>query len=366
MNRLWLFNPENDIALAHGYANFTPPPAALKLRQSGEMLPLWMASDGDRVLCHGVNDRWLAEIRKSYGIEVDIWNRVDFRLLPTPWGWSKASRATFVNEGFSIAGLPDDDELDLYRKLSHRRTATRINEIVKDKLPFEIYPGAVEINDADVLSHLVFQKGQVVIKAPWSSSGRGIRFVDEEHLNQAVTAAAGTIRKQGSVLVEDFVDSHFDFALLFYCNKGECSFCGYSLFDTDASNGQYGGNIVASQEVLRSRIDSRLVPGQLDMMTGALTEALSGVLGSRYTGPVGVDMLTDSLGKMHIVEVNLRYTMGFLAMGLSRYVHTEGHFYIRKDNADIQPMPVIENGKLVKGEQCLTPPGGEFSFIFKA
>ncbi len=366
MNRLWLFNPENDIALAHGFANFTPPPAAFKLRQSGELLPLWMASEGDRVLCHGVSDRWLTGICESYNIEVDIWNCMDFNFLPTPWGWSMASRATFVNEGFSVAGLPDDEELAVYRELSHRRTATRINETVRNKLPFEIYPGAVEVNDADALSHLVSQKGQVVIKAPWSSSGRGIRFADREHLNRAVTAAAGTIRKQGSVLVEDFVESHYDFALLFYCNNGECSFCGYSLFDTDASNGQYGGNVVASQEVLRSRIDSRLVPGELELMKDALAEALSAVVASVYTGPVGVDMLTDSNGKMHIVEVNLRYTMGFLAMGLSRYVQTEGRFYIRKGDCGTRAIPEIENGKLIKGEQCLTPPGGEFTFIVEA
>ena len=44
MAKLHIFNPENDLALAANVARYTPPPAAVSLRLSGALLPLWWAA----------------------------------------------------------------------------------------------------------------------------------------------------------------------------------------------------------------------------------------------------------------------------------------------------------------------------------
>lgn len=366
MNKLWLFFPENDIALAHGSSHFTAPPAAVALRRSGEILPLWMASSGDKVLCHGINEAWLSQMQNDFRIEADVWDHSDFDLAPTPWGWSAASKSIFTNEGFPESILPDNKTLEIYRNLSHRRTTGLITEYVIPKLSFEIYPAAVEVSDPEILTSLIASKGNAVIKAPWSSSGRGVRFVDSAHIQSAVNAVSGTIRKQGSVLVEDFINPHFDFALLFYCDKGKAEFKGLSLFATESSNGQYAGNIVDSQESLGCRINSRLVSGQLEALIPILGEAITEKIACSYTGPVGVDMLADNEGKMHIVETNLRYTMGFLALGLARYVQSEALFHIIKGTPKSISTPIIKGGKLIKGSLQLTSPGGDFTFVLDA
>ena len=72
--KLHLFNPENDLALAANLDHYTPPKAAVDLRRSGALLPMWYADAGDRVLCHGVNARWFDTVRTAFGIDVDVFN----------------------------------------------------------------------------------------------------------------------------------------------------------------------------------------------------------------------------------------------------------------------------------------------------
>ena len=40
---LYLFNPENDLAIAFGGENYTPPPAAQLIGKELSALPLWYA-----------------------------------------------------------------------------------------------------------------------------------------------------------------------------------------------------------------------------------------------------------------------------------------------------------------------------------
>ena len=49
MDSLWIFNPENDIALGNNLRYFTPPRNAMLLRNHGAMLPAWIAKPGDMV-----------------------------------------------------------------------------------------------------------------------------------------------------------------------------------------------------------------------------------------------------------------------------------------------------------------------------
>ena len=45
---LYLFNPENDLAIAFGGENYTPPPAAQLIGKELSALPLWYADE----CCH--------------------------------------------------------------------------------------------------------------------------------------------------------------------------------------------------------------------------------------------------------------------------------------------------------------------------
>ena len=52
--KIHFFNPENDLALADGNANYCPPPAARAIAGDLATLPLWYAQESDSVFLPGI------------------------------------------------------------------------------------------------------------------------------------------------------------------------------------------------------------------------------------------------------------------------------------------------------------------------
>lgn len=372
MAKLLLFNPENDIALASDLTHFTPPKAAIAMRSAGAALPLWYGDAGDKLLAYGINAAWLDYVEKRFdtGVGLSDHSMTD-GLQPSPWGWSKATRESFVREGFAPDALPDDNTLDRWRRLSHRRTAATLCRSITPMLGFEIAPPAAEFSDtATLMSYLSLQPDSI-IKSPWSSSGRGL--IDTRHLSCAeiLRRCEGIIRRQGSVTVEKAYDRVADLAMLFTCADGECRFTGYSLFKTDAA-GNYTGNILADDSRLLETA-GRLYPSdRLTEVRDALCSAITREIAHIYSGPLGVDMLIarredGSLLLDATVEVNLRMTMGFVAHRISEKYLAEGsegtYSVIPAKNNPANDTMKVEDRKMISGRIDLTPPGGLFRFV---
>ncbi len=360
---LW-FNPWNDIALARNVEAFTPPPAATSLARAGQLLPLWVAGEGDRVVCDGVNDAWLLNIKSRLDLPGEPWDHNPDNLSPTPWGWSRAARRYFRINGFDNRSLPDDAELELIRNLSHRRTAAEVARRLAERLDFDVWPAAKEIKSAEELAS-VLARGNFVVKAPWSSSGRGITFSTPETYRKVVQRVAGTIKSQGSVMVERAADRAIDFAMLFSADDDGCRYAGLSLFAT-GPGGEYRGNSVAKQEILEQRIvEAGIEAAHLQAVRHTLRDVLEEMTTGIYRGPIGVDMLVDRAGMLDpVVEINFRYTMGFVALALERHAAVDSIFSIVKGPVD--DTAVITGGKLVEGTLALTPPGADFTFTLSA
>lgn len=375
MARLHLFNPENDIALAAGTSNFTAPRAAVTLRNAGAALPLWYAGDGDRILCYGLNARWLDGMRERFAMDCDVFDHhPGSSLTPSPWGWSAAVRREFEAEGFAADSMPSDRDLEIRRRLSHRRTASLLREAIAPQLGFEIAPAAMEFSDTDSLASWLSANPAAIIKAPWSSSGRGL--TDTRHIisDEVLRRAGGIIRRQGSVMAEPAYERTGDFALLFECTGGVCRHVGYSYFST-CGIGAYSGNTVASDERILAMI-GRLYPAErIAEAAAAIASALTDIVAPHYDGPLGVDMLTarmpdDSVMLDATVEINMRMTMGFVARSLGKRFVAEGScgsFTVAPATKSQTPVDdiVIDNRRIVSGRMMLTPPGGQFCFELK-
>lgn len=354
MPRLWLFNPENDIALASGSANFTPPPAAIEMRRAGQLLPLFLCGADDRVVCEGINNHWFEDFRERFGIEADVWNHSCAGFTPRPWGWSMAARRTFEHIGFSRDALPSDAQLKDWRELSHRRTAALLHDYISRHTGLRLWPKAIETADTAVLSDIVGEYGRAVVKQPWSSSGRGVKFFDSERnsMAQLLEQAAGTIRRQGSVMVERMMTGHSDFALLYECKDGAARYVGPSVFNADSS-GNYTGNLVERAERLRIRLEKLTGRETLENLVDALRSAISSIIAPRYEGPVGIDLCYGD-GLIHICEANLRYTMGFVALGIANHL---------REDEDTKLLAV--GTEIPAGAIPLTPPGTSMRFFIK-
>lgn len=369
MSQLHLFFPENDLALAQGKASYTAPPAAVKLRRAGATLPLWYGNEGDSVICDGVNAAWFREVCDRFELATKIYVDYEEGMVPTPWGWSLASRKMFEMRGVPTCSLPTNEQIEQIRMLSHRRTAMLVGEALASAVPFNLAPVGVEVTTFDEVRQAVDKYGDIVAKLPWSSSGRGIIPVKASDLERQRQSLEGAIRRQGSLMVEPLYDKVLDFAALYTMKDGACRFDGLSVFDT-VGFGSYNGNILAPTEELYDKICSALGGReQFDAVLGSLPGIIEGIVRNDYTGPLGVDMMAvrgKDYSLVPDVEVNLRMTMGHVCHRFYRD-HVEPGRHGRYTVAPAQGSGMIDcesrGGRIKKGRVDLAQPGSDFSFL---
>ena len=155
--------------------------------------------------------------------------------------------------------------------------------------------------------------------------------------------------------------------------QGNISYKGLSVFGTQ-ERGAYVGNIIGSDGFRESLLLQYVNKEELDMFREALMKALAEYYGSSYAGPLGVDMMVYLGPKQQpmihpCVEINMRRTMGMLAISLSnRYVseNSTGNFrlefakepgkiYQNHQDMETRYPIVIRNGLITSGYLALSP-----------
>ena len=332
--KLHIFNPEHDIALASNLANFTAPHAGRQLRENLGFLPALWAADGDAVLVDDVASAerlWNVTDKKLKNVTIkQLKNRsqkevtfitgkqpMDFRQLTAVdvWGWDRALKAALQRKGVDASLLPSDDYIERVRQLSHRRTAAQLLPRLRQE---GTVGEAFECSTIDDVNLLLNNHGHVVVKAPWSSSGRGVRFVEADNLQPNFgTCLHNLLLRQGSVMVEPYYHKVKDFAMEFSADgKGHIRYEGLSLFHT--ANGAYVGNILATEQTKRDMLSRYVSLSLIDSICETIVDYL---YLEDYCGPLGIDMMVvrenDRLLLHPCVEINLRRTMGHVALSLS-------------------------------------------------
>lgn len=328
---LHVFNPEHDIALASNLANFTAPHAGRQLRGDLGFLPALWAGEEDVVMVDHVESAekgYRKVVQRLHRLGCGDLLRRDVSFVPArqgvsthqiagvqPWGWNLALRASLKRMGIPESVMPATEQIERIRQLSHRRTAARL-------LPFLQTAGTVgeafECIQAEEVEALLAKYGQVVMKAPWSSSGRGLRFLSTERTPFQMQAGwfRHLVSMQGSVMVEPLYDKVKDFGMEFCVDDAGIHYLGLSLFHT--KNGAYVGNILTTEYKKREMISRYLSMDLLDSVQQRIVQHLD--LGD-YRGPFGIDMMVVNSNNQRFlhpcVEINLRRTMGHVALAIS-------------------------------------------------
>ena len=255
------------------------------------------------------------------------------------WGWNKVLVTQLCKQGVPRELMPDDGQLETIRRLSHRRTAASARQRL-----FSDAPPVSEVSNVDEVLRIVGNASErcinrVVLKAPWSGSGRGLRWVDGSLSELDKKWVEKILATQVSVMVEPRLDVVQDFALEYYIgvqpaevrgrqpldvgqqSKLPCAgthFWGYSLFSTQ--NGVYRENRLLSDEQILQQL-SEYVPMQAILSAkAAIEEWLENEIAPQYEGPLGIDMfiyrVADGYALNPMVEVNFRHTMGHVAVAL--------------------------------------------------
>ncbi len=309
--KLLLFNPETEYALASGASFYTPPKRVEKMRRERQLLPEAWAKPEDIIL---VDD---AKTLKSKFRLAD-WSMLESLfaenpgVIVEPWGWNKALVRKMLDHGVPEASLPSEDEIRKIRELAHRRTTIRLASLW-NKLVEDDYLTAVPVELSSIEGCMDFYSSNpgCWMKAPWSSSGRGVINTAADMTPVLVEQwCRGILRRQGSVMGETGADRIADFATEWRISVGEAHFLGLSSFST-SNRGKYISNEAISQEEMKSRFDSISsisIEKVISIQRRILQEVLSG-----YEGLCGVDMLIERGGHLRpFVELNLRRTMGML------------------------------------------------------
>ena len=327
---LHVFNPEHDLALASGLSNFTAPHAGRRLRADLGYLPALWAGEDDCVLVEHVEQarRAFSRLRARVGgsprrfVDKSQLSRLPIDRV-SPWGWDLALRAALIRYGVSPEACAGEAEIAAVRDYSHRRHAAEVLRRLLCHMPQDSFlETPVEAVSVEAVEECMSRSSRLVVKAPWSSSGRGVRFIDGALSGYHRGWLRNTIAQQGSVMVEPFYSKVKDFGMEFEAlPDGQIRYLGLSLFDTH--NGAYTGNIIASEED-KLDIISRYIPiSSIDFVRAKVTDALRAVISGHYAGPFGVDMMIlsnpDGQGfSVHpSVEINLRRTMGHVAIEMA-------------------------------------------------
>jgi len=382
---LHYFNPGSEEAVLNASPYYTLPANPAKMQQDLAYLPAWYANENDFVLCENPLDNDFLNTSKRLRkipeniVKEEISQRQN--LLKgeevSLWGLSPQSIHLFEQ-------LNKKHDLDLniplwndeYRSLISRNTASKCLSDLLDKNPElsqELLPEFFsEINPIE--NKLSEKNYPMLIKAPYSSSGRGLLWVQHPMDRSSRQILQGLLKKQPCVSLEKALDKQLDFAMLFHSNSdGNVDFRGYSLFQTD-NKGNYKGNFVGSQEEIKAVLFESIDEALFEKVKKQLIDYFSRKeISGIYKGCICVDMMLykedDKICLHPCVEINFRHTMGWLAMELYKNYfqeNTSGFFQIefRKNAAELyekhlQMMcsdPLIaENGKYVSGYLPLCP-----------
>lgn len=271
MQKLLIFNPEHDLCLANGDANYVPPASALRFASQGGALMRMLYGDD------------CLSLDQYQGQPVEI----------VPWGWNKQLKNSLLKRGVDEQLMPSDTWLEQLRRLQHRSTL----------LPLQ--PHAAAARTVGEVEDLVHRLGEVVLKAPWSGSGRGIRWVSGQLSQHDVAWVNKTIDNQGCVMVERRYTVCYDFALEYRVEASAVSLVGLSLFNTQS--GVYRHNILLPDSEIRSLVHLT------DVEENAFSKWISITIAPHYQGPLGLDCFLTDEGHIVVGELNLRHTMGLVA-----------------------------------------------------
>ena len=332
---LHIFNPDNDLALAYGLENYTPPAHATRLKHDLSLLPLWYAEGENPCTLQyfdGDCSEWLQQISEHLDICTDIVKLKDLQTFDgtfTPWGWSADMRKRLIDNGVSTVMLPDTDKITRIRDLSHRRTSILIHRKLNEEYGLHLSPVPVELTKFEEVLDFALKYPKCFTKAPWSSSGKGIFRVLDINALDFSRWISGILSRQSSIICEQPLDKVLDFAMEFTLTDGIAKFAGYSVFKND-NHCSYDLGIVAGDNSLRAIINEHLADKTiLDKVSAALENIISEIVGDAYDGYLGVDMILyhTECGEISVnpcIEMNLRMTMGMVTNILAKRYLAEG------------------------------------------
>ena len=179
--KLYLFNPDSDLALANNETNYIAPVSARRMAQDLALLPVWYAEPYNAVLAPSAyNADFLKQMRELFPLQVQLATEPE---LPDyaeaevlPWGWNPSIRKYLLRGGVCEDRLPATQLLGEYRLLSSRLQAVAVTQHITSRYPEYTCGEHHLIENMEDCERVVNTMHTCLLKVPWSGSGKGLNW----------------------------------------------------------------------------------------------------------------------------------------------------------------------------------------------
>jgi hypothetical protein len=395
---IYFFNPTCEYAVANGNASWQPNRLLQKMESDLDTLPLFFAQPNDIVLVRKQPSENFLTRLKSMGILPPRFMLPEDALKATangeklnrlmPWGWSPAAHkllaplkescsASFLNS--PVANWNSAKKEFYSKKFSLGILENLLPLLPREKvLPPEKLPRVVTARNE--FQQLIEQWGKLMVKAPWSSSGRGLQPITKIPVVPKVwEKLMGIVNEQGYAIAEPLLDKALDMSLQFELKAGKINYLGRSIFLTN-KKGQYQGNFLKGLPKNILPETKKIAEELPEMLKTPLIKILEeSPFSENYEGNFGVDVLIyrDEEGQPRVnpcLEINVRQNMGLLSLHLEKYLApgSNGMFktFYQKDTAFLAFVnemkekypPVISGSQIAEGFFPLTEATSDAQF----
>lgn len=321
------FNPNAESHAMPG--RYQPTKNELALEHDLEMLVVgWCRKDDVAILRQPPSQGHLAELKRAGFDLPEIVTPADLRERKLgglrPWAWSPdASSLLEEFAGQMSPRVPWHWREALPAEWFSKVIGIRLEELLG--LSGESGTICRTVDEALVAIGHCLESGQALAKAAFSHAGRGHKRINRESPEGPTRNwLKNTIAAHGCVIIEPWLERVTDFSALYEMDaKGQVELIGLTVMDNDAA-GRFQGSRVSPKwaSMLDAGVaaflhrEAKVMKWYQEKIPAALEKLLPG-----YVGPLGVDAMVHrlpdgSLALKHVVELNVRMTMGRVALEL--------------------------------------------------
>lgn len=302
---------EAELAAPAGKYRRLPAFDALNRRLASHLL--WLARPGDALL---LQEPWPEALRagaSGRGVELvstqDESRKRNARLF-TPWGWTPSAAEAGERAGAIVRPLPFDLVTRVNSKLWSHALEVELGVAQKGAA---LAPNVEALRES--VAHACPRPGDKwVVKSPFGFAARERVLGRGPVLDEPQAKWCRRRFARGETLIfQPWLEVVREYGVVMeVAAGGACEILGFSDLKTNGAGTGTGYILGRAPEPRRAaeleRV-ARLVAGRLS------TEG--------YTGPVGIDALEHAGGLHPLLEINARYTMGFIAFAVERHLKPE-------------------------------------------
>lgn len=355
-SNVFYFNPACELAIANGSFSYMAPKLLRDFEEDCSMLPFIFSDADDYVVTENKPSLNFTQKLTEAGFNMplfasmkELMNVDSFHQL-LPWGWSPAAHFLLkpLKEKCSdvFINSPVYNWQKEHQLLFERKTSLNFLNTLLENYPLDIFierhHTGTMVNSIAEIEGLLKRQQALVLKAPLSSSGRGIQMIRKADLNTSNKQwITGILNQQGYLIAEPFLEKITDLSFQFHIDQsGEPEYLGFSIFETN-SNGQYKSTLIhpLTSGIGFDKSDSiteELIKTTAPLLTNHLKNS---VFTKWHRGYLGIDaMVYQGIDKIQIqpcIEINSRTNMGILTMQARKHLHPKAKgkfelFYGRK------------------------------------